>query len=47
MQVLSGGIEGGVIIWEVHQQKLLARQHLDAGPSSVGDTLSYLLVQCH
>jgi len=47
MQVLSGGIEGGVTIWEVHQQKLLARQHLDTGPSSVGSTTSYLLVRCH
>jgi len=47
VQVLSGGIEGGVTIWEVHEQKLLARQHLDTGPSSVGSTPSYLFVQRH
>lgn len=47
MQVLSGGSKGGVTIWEVHQQKLLASQRLDTGPSSVGSTPSYLLVQSH
>ena len=36
VQVLSGGAQGGVCIWEVHQQKLLARQRLDTGPSAVG-----------
>ena len=40
MQVLSGAAQGGVRIWEIHQQKLLARQRLDTGPFTVGKRTS-------
>ena len=38
LQVVSGGQQGGVCIWEVHQQKLLARQRIDTGPSPISES---------
>lgn len=38
LQILSGGVQGGVTIWEINEQKLLARQHVDTGSSSIGET---------
>ena len=48
VQVVSGGNEGGVAIWEIHENQLLARQRLHTGSACVGEcALLHDLIRCH